>query len=389
LPKRDGAPVRFRLLGEDLVAFRDSDGVVGLVDAYCPHRRAPMFLGRNEKGGLRCVYHGWKFDVSGKCLEMPTEPRDSPYKDRIRIKSYLAWEGGGMIWAYMGPKDDAPPPPDMELTRAPDTHRFVSRTVQDCNYLQALEGGLDSAHATILHNITIGDLSWLDDYERTTPKLDVKLTDYGFQYSGIRQVDGRYWVRVYQYIMPVTQVRGRIAPVRGEKTPPKIPVISGHYWVPIDDVTVAVFNFSYSADPKVPLDREFAHAAEAGYGRGPDDLLPDGRLRRNWQNNFLIDRDLQAEQSFTGIDGINTQDVAVQEGMGPIADRSEEHLGSTDRAIVQMRRLLLDATRTVEAGGKPRGVDSAAYRHVRAVDHYADTEADIPGLIAREVVARF
>jgi len=277
----------------------------------------------------------------------------------------------------------------MELTRAPDTHRFVSRTVQDCNYLQALEAGLDSAHATILHNITIGDLSWLDDYERTTPKLDVKLTDYGFQYSGIRQVDGRYWVRVYQYIMPVTQVRGRIAPVRGEKTPPKIPVISGHYWVPIDDVTVAVFNFSYSADPKVPLDREFAHAAEAGYGRGPDDLLPDGRLRRNWQNNFLIDRDLQAEQSFTGIDGINTQDVAVQEGMGPIADRSEEHLGSTDRAIVQMRRLLLDATRTVEAGGKPRGVDSAAYRHVRAVDHYADTEADIPGLIAREVVARF
>src|SRR5579871_4462757 len=130
LPRPDGAPVRLRLLGEDLVAFRDTNGAVGLVDAYCPHRRAPMFLGRNERGGLRCVYHGWKFDVSGKCLEMPTEPRDSTYKDRIRIKSYAAWEGGGMIWAYMGPKEDAPPPPDMELTRAPETHRFVSRTVQ-------------------------------------------------------------------------------------------------------------------------------------------------------------------------------------------------------------------------------------------------------------------
>jgi phthalate 4,5-dioxygenase oxygenase subunit len=389
LPKRDGAPVRLRLLGEELVAFRDSNGAVGLVDAFCPHRRAPMFLGRNENGGLRCVYHGWKFDVSGKCLEMPTESRDSSYKDRVRIKSYLAWEGGGIIWAYMGRKEGAPPPPDMELTRAPETHRFVSRTVQDCNYLQALEGGLDSAHATILHNVTIGDLSWLDDYERTTPKLDVNLTDYGFTYSGIRKVDGRYWVRVYQYIMPATQVRGRIAPVRGEKVPPKIPVISGHYWVPIDDVTVSVINFSYSADPKIPLDREFALAAEADYGRGPDDLLPDGRLKRNAQNDFLINRDLQARQSFSGIEGINTQDVAVQEGMGPIADRSEENLGSTDRAIVQMRRLLLDAARTVEAGGKPRGVDSAAYRNVRAVDHYADTEADIPALIAREVVARF
>ena len=294
-----------------------------------------------------------------------------------------------MVWAYMGPAADRPAPPDMELTRAPKTHRFVSRTVQDCNYLQALEGGLDSSHATILHNVTIGDLSWLDDYERTTPKLDLALTDYGFQYSGIRNVDGRYWVRVYQYIMPVTQVRGRIAPVRGEGAPPKIPLISGHYWVPIDDVTVSVINFSYSADPDIPLTREFALASETDYGRGPGDLLPDRRLKKSWRNDFLIDRDLQRTQSFTGIGGINTQDVAVQEGMGPIADRSQEHLGSTDRPIVTLRRLLLEATRAVEAGGRPRGVDSSSYRSVRAVDHYADSESDIPALIAREVTARF
>ena len=389
LPNADGAPVRFRLLGEDLVAFRDTNGAIGVVDAFCPHRRAPMFLGRNEKCGLRCVYHGWKFDVTGKCLEMPTEPKDSTYKDRIRIKSYLAWEGGGMIWAYMGPKEDAPPPPDMELTRVPETHRFVSRTVQDCNYLQALEGGLDSAHATILHNVTIGDLSWLDDFERTTPKLDVKLTDYGFSYSGIRKLDGRHWVRVYQYIMPATQVRARAVPVRGETAPPRIPIIAGHYWVPIDDVTVSVINFSYSADPAIPLDHDFAMAAEAGYGRGPDDVLPDGLLKRNLQNGFQIDRDLQARESFTGIVGINTQDVAVQEGMGTIVDRSEEHLGSTDRAIVQLRRLLLDATRTVEAGGKPRGADSASYRTIRAVDQYVASETDIPAVIDREIAARF
>ena len=119
LPEADGAPVRVRLLNEDLVAFRDTNGEVGLVDAYCPHRRAPMFLGRNEKCGLRCVYHGWKFDSRGKCLEMPTEPKDSTYKDKIRIKSYPVWEGGGMVWAYMGPHADMPPPPDMELIRAP------------------------------------------------------------------------------------------------------------------------------------------------------------------------------------------------------------------------------------------------------------------------------
>jgi len=389
LPVPDGAPVRLRLLGEDLVAFRDTNGAVGIVDAFCPHRRAPMFLGRNEKCGLRCVYHGWKFDHTGKCLETPTEPKDSAYKDKIRIKAYPAWEGGGMVWAYMGPAADQPPPPDMELTRAPETHRFVSRTVQDCNYLQALEGGLDSAHATILHNVTLGDMSWLDDYERTTPKLDVTLTDYGFQYSGIRNVNGRYWVRVYQYIMPVTQIRGRIAPVRGENAPPKVPTISGHYWVPIDDVTVSVINFSYSADPKIPLTREFALASEADYGRGQGDLLPDKRLKKNWRNDFLIDRELQRTQTFTGIGGINTQDVAVQEGMGPILDRSEEHLGSTDRAIVMMRRLLLEAVKTVEAGGRPRGADSASYRAVRAVDHYAGNEAQIPELIERELVARF
>src|SRR6185312_3507902 len=295
LAQPDGAPVRLRLLGEPLVAFRDTSGAVGLVDAFCPHRRAPMFLGRNEKCGLRCVYHGWKFDRSGACLEMPTEPRDSAYKTKVRIKAYPVWEGGGMVWTYMGPAAEMPAPPDMELTRAPATHRFVSRTVQDCNYLQALEGGLDSAHATILHNMTVGDLSWLDDYERTTPRLDVQLTDYGLQYSGTRVLNGRYWVRVYQYIMPSTQLRGRIAPVRGEKAPPKIPLISGHVWAPNDDVTTSVFNFSYSADPNIPLTTEFALASETDYGRGPDYLTPDFRLRKNSANDFLIDRDAQRQ----------------------------------------------------------------------------------------------
>ena len=387
--KPDAAPMRVELLGEKLVAFRDSNGEAGLVDAFCPHRRAPMFFGRNEKAGLRCAYHGWKFAHTGECLEMPTEPKDSAYRTKIRIKAYPTWEGAGIVWAYMGPADATPAPPDYEFIRAPSAHRFVSRTVQDCNYLQALEGGLDSSHATILHNITIGDMSWLDDYERTTPKLDIEIKDYGFQYSGIRSAGGRHWVRVYQYVMPATQLRGRIAPVRGETAPPRVPLIAGHFWTPNNDVTTTVFNFSYSADPDIPLDEEFALASEAAYGRGPDDLLPDFRLKKNVENDFMIDRELQKTNTFTGISGINTQDVAIQEGMGPILDRSEEHLGSTDRAIVILRRLLLEATRVVASGGTPRGVDPAPYRNVRAVDHYADSREAIPALIARELRAKF
>ena len=168
-----------------------------------------------------------------------------------------------------------------------------------------------------------------------------------------------------------------------------MPLINGHFWVPIDDVTVSIFNFSYSADPQIPLDKEFALQAEISYGRGPDELLPDLRLKRNRANDFLIDRTVQRTQTFSGISGVNTQDVAVQEGMGAIVDRSKEHLGSTDRAIVAMRRLLLEAVRTVEAGGSPKGVDPSTYRDMRAVDHYADSEAAIPELIARERRARF
>ncbi len=387
LPEADGAPVRVRLLGEDLIAFRDTSGAVGLLEAYCAHRRAPLFLGRNEKSGLRCVYHGWKYDRGGKCVEMPTEPCDSTLKTKIALKAYPTWEGGGLVWACLGPS--AAPPPDFEFIRAPATHRFVSRTVQDCNYLQALEGGLDSSHATILHNVTIGDMSWLDDFERTTPRLEIYPTDYGFQYSGIRNLKDRYWVRLYQYVMPAMQLRGRIVPVRGEKAPPRIPLISGHIWVPIDDVTVSVINFSYSADPKIPLDMDFAVDSEADYGRGSEDMLPDFRLKKNLSNDFLIDRELQKTGTFSGIRGINTQDVAVQEGMGPIVDRSKEHLGSTDRAIIVLRRLLLEACRSVEAGGTPKGVDPSSYRNVRAVDHYADSESAIPQLIERERKARF
>jgi phenylpropionate dioxygenase-like ring-hydroxylating dioxygenase large terminal subunit len=186
LPEPDGAPVRVRLLGEDLIAFRDSSGKVGLVDAFCPHRRAPMFFGRNEECGLRCVYHGWKFDAAGTCVDMPSEPPDSLFKTKVTIAAYPTCEGGGIVWTYMGPPETMPPPPDYELVRAPATHRHTSKTYEECNWLQALEGGIDSVHVTFLHNMNIADQSWL---HAVAPEVEFERTGYG--HVGDAQARGR------------------------------------------------------------------------------------------------------------------------------------------------------------------------------------------------------
>lgn len=156
LPSRDleinGQPQRIKLLGEDLVAFRDSAGKVGLIDHACPHRGAPMMLGRNEDCGLRCVYHGWKFDISGNVLDMPVEPESSRFKNKVKIKAYPCRERNGMIWAYMGTEAEAPPLPNFEWNLVPAENVVVTFRVQECNWLQALEGEIDSAHAPILHS---------------------------------------------------------------------------------------------------------------------------------------------------------------------------------------------------------------------------------------------
>jgi phthalate 4,5-dioxygenase len=370
----DGAPVRVRLLGEDLIAFRDTNGRVGLVDAYCPHRRAPLFFGRNEECGLRCVYHGWKFDVDGHCVDLPSEPEGSPMKAGIRIKHYPTIEKAGIIWAYLGPEDRLPAPPDYEWTRAPATHAYISKTYEACNYLQALEGGLDTAHSSYLHNLNLDNKSLPRQRDRA-PQLDVIRGDYGYSYVSTRKLgeDGSY-VRVYQYVMPFQQMRGGINGVRGRNDVPKL---DGHLWVPIDDEQTNVYNWCYSSDPAFPISAEQAEAQEHESGRGKDDLVPGTfKLKRNPSNDYLIDRQIQKTQTFTGIDGINTQDFAIQEGMGPIVDRSQEYLGTTDRAIVTLRRMLLDATHAVERGETPPGLDPKTHAHIRPYDGIVPPGAD-------------
>ena len=389
LPEPDCPPVRVRLLGEDLVAFRDTEGRVGLVDAYCPHRRAPMFFGRNEQCGLRCVYHGWKFDVSGTCVDMPSEPPDSLFKDKVTIPAYPTWEGGGMIWSYLGPRELMPPTPDYEWLRVPPTHRFVSKTYEACNYLQGLEGGLDTAHSSFAHNERLNDKNWVRNRD-TRPRLEVEKTGYGFRYASTRDLgdDGLY-VRVYHYLMPAQQLRGNVTNWVGG-TRAEVPKLDGHIWVPIDDEHTWVYNMMYGYDPNVPITAEFAWQDEAFFGRGKDDLIPGTyRLKANLANDYFINRQKQKNETFTGIRGVNTQDFAIQEGMGAIPDRSKERLGTTDRAIIVTRQLLLEGCDRAARGEQPRGVSPETYRGVRAYDRVIERDRSWREEFAEELLAKW
>jgi phenylpropionate dioxygenase-like ring-hydroxylating dioxygenase large terminal subunit len=359
LPGPDCPPVRVRLLGEDLVAFRDSAGRLGLLDESCPHRRASLFFGRNEECGLRCVYHGWKFDVTGQCLDMLNEPDEASFAHKIRTTAYPTVELGGVVWAYMGPAELLPPPPRFAWTQVPESHRHVSKVIQESNWLQGLEGGIDTSHAPILHRL-LTTSSNRPGFKPTNPfvrgkapTLVVDLTDYGYQYAGIRPLEAAdLHIRTYHFILPFHQIR----PSQSDRG---FPLVAGHIWVPMDDENTMVYNWEYSVtdEPLTEDDR-----LERRLGNGPLDVdQTTFRSRRNRQNNYLLDRQVQKTESFTGIDGINVQDRAIQESMGRVVDRSREHLGPADKAVIQARRLLREAVKTVEAGGTPRGIKPSYY----------------------------
>jgi phthalate 4,5-dioxygenase len=354
----DGAPVRVRLLGEDLVAFRDTEGRIGLLDEFCPHRRASLFFGRNEECGLRCVYHGWKFDVDGACVDMMNEPEDSQFGHKIRITTYPTVELGDIVWTYMGPPALRPPLPKFAWTQEPASRRHVSKVIQENNWLQGLEGGIDTSHAPIMHRL-LSETSTRSGFKPSNPfvrgkapKLVVDITDYGYQYAGVRPLgEAEQHIRTYHFIMPFHQIR----PSRSESG---LQTNAGHIWVPIDEENTMVYNWvSSTSGPLTEEDR-----LERMLGNGPGDVdQVTFRSKKNRHNNYLLDRDVQRAESFTGIDGINAQDRAIQESMGRIVDRSKEHLGPADKAIIQARRLLRQAVKTVEDGGSPAGTGASYY----------------------------
>jgi len=389
LPEPDCPPVRVKLLGEDLIAFRDTLGRFGLLDEYCPHRRASLFFGRNEECGLRCVYHGWKFDVDGQCIDMMNEPPEHQFGHKIRTTAYPMVELGGLLWAYMGPPARKPPLPQFDWTQAAPSHRYVSKVIQECSWLQALEGGIDTSHVPILHR-TIGKDSNRAGFKAghpfiraKAPTVVVDLTDYGFRYAGIRPLDEHeVFIRTYHFVMPFHQIRP-------SKIASGADSIAGHIWVPMDDETTMVYNWEYSDEPVSDDDR-----LERRLGNGPEDVdATTFRARRNKRNDYLLDRRVQKTETFTGIDGVNNQDRAVQESMGTIVDRSREHLGPADKAIIQARRLLLSAVKTAQEGGTPRGIRPTYYA-IRAADGVLPHDADwrqilTPELSSAEVFQTF
>ncbi|MDF2367131.1 Rieske 2Fe-2S domain-containing protein [Sneathiella sp.] len=387
LPSRDleidGQPQRIKLLGEDLVAFRDSAGKVGLVDHACPHRGAPMMLGRNEGCGLRCVYHGWKFDISGNVLDMPVEPEDSRFKNKVKIKSYPCQERNGMVWTFMGADADAAPPlPNLEWNLVPEENVVVTFRVQECNWLQALEGEIDSAHAPILHG-RVDTGGSIDKWVATRdlrPTFECANQDFGVSIASRRvfDEDTLYW-RVNQFLMPFYTL-----------VPPQsnYPELSGHAWVPIDDENTLCIMFSYH--PSQPMyeksrklfteghnGRETGHASRNAYKQlSPMTPYAKYRTRYNFDNGYGFDYESQQKTWFSGLPGLWVQDAACQSGVSPIYDRSKEHLGLSDTGITKTRRFLLEKLRAYrDRGAKPKRMADPDLYLVRAISIKLDKNA--------------
>ncbi|VCU71796.1 Phthalate 4,5-dioxygenase oxygenase subunit [Pigmentiphaga humi] len=361
----DCDPVRVKLLSEELICFRDTAGTVALLDRYCPHRRVSLWFGRNEGHGLRCSYHGWKFDAEGQCVDIPSHEGDDALRKDIRIKSYPCIERGGVVWTYMGPPEHRPPPPEFEWTTVPGSHRYVDRRLGECNYLQALEGGIDSSHVSSLHGGELRKGGTLDSDPGTGSRerlsflnekkihFEVTPSASGLQIGASRRAgDGTNYWRITQWIMPwYTMI-----PPRTTDSP-----LHGHAWVPIDDENCFVWNVTYHPSrPLTETELEEMHNGEGIYA----ELIPGSfRTAANKDNDYLMDREAQREgRYYSGIKGIAMQDASVQESMGPIVDRSLERLTTTDIAIVQTRRRLMEAARRAERGEELPALDPSTYR---------------------------
>ncbi|MGE0803543.1 MAG: Rieske 2Fe-2S domain-containing protein [Lautropia sp.] len=390
LPEPDGPPVRVRVLGRCLVAFRDSAGQVGLVDPRCPHRGADLFFGRNEEGGIRCVFHGWKFDTDGRCLDAPTMPpeRCAQILPRIRLSAFPVREAGDLIWGYFGPPGYEPAFPLLEFTRVPAAHRFMTKRLQECNWAQIMEGSVDTAHFSFLH----APLTRSDEEERSVvatmtrgystsslnqdrirwmrndgrPQFQILQHEGGLVLGASRKADGEdlYW-RITQYLLP-THV---FAPstVAGE-------TYHGLSYTPIDDRSCWVYSYSWNPDRPLTDEERASYAAGAALHAKVDAAwIP----LRNRHNDYQIDRVQQKHSTYTGITGIAEQDACIQESQGPILDRSNEHLGPTDAGVVRWRRLMFDMLRDLENGTEPAAATHPESYCVRSGGHVADASKSL------------
>jgi phenylpropionate dioxygenase-like ring-hydroxylating dioxygenase large terminal subunit len=367
--QHDGDPVRLMLLGEKLIAFRDTAGRVGVMQHQCPHRCASLFLGRNEEGGIRCPYHGWKFDVEGRCVDMPSVPPQHDFKDKMHAKAYQVAERNGLVWVYMGPRAKAPQLPMIEATLLPEANVDIFFVQRSCNWLQALEGDIDTSHFGFLHvghvepdNVPAGHPLEHTAEERA-PDYHVRDVPWGTSYGAHRRVGGphsgqTYW-RFANFMFPFwTQTPQGEFPLH----------VHARAWVPMDDGHTMFIHVRWRPKDSgmknlmAPLN----DGLPLGGAKPAFDYRPGGtgwfdrwRLAADESNDWMIDRQAQRDNRiFSGIDGIHLQDQAVTESMGPITDHSFEHLGPGDLMIARTRRRTLQAARQFrETGAPPPGVD--------------------------------
>jgi nitrite reductase/ring-hydroxylating ferredoxin subunit len=355
LPENECPPVRVKLLSERLLAFRDTQGRYGLIDEFCAHRGVSLWFGRNEQSGLRCPYHGWKYDVTGQCIDVPSEPAESGFCQKIKLKSYPLIERGGVLWTYMGPPEKQPPLPEWEFATVPAEQSYMSKRFQESNWLQAMEGGIDSSHVSFLHsgNLNTDPLfkgAKGNEYNLRDMKPHFEVVESpGGLYIGARRnaENGNYYWRITPWVMP----NFTMVPPRADHP------VHGHFWVPIDDENCWAWSFDYHpARPLMPTERK---AMQEGHGIHCAVLLGTYRPRANKDNDYLMDRAAQkAGITYSGVIGIANQDFSLQESMGPIIDRSKENLVSTDNGIIMARHRLLRAVKVlVDQGVTPPGVD--------------------------------
>ena len=386
----DGPARKVKLLGEDLVAFRVTSGSVGMVVPHCPHRGASLHFGRNEHEGLTCVYHGWKFDVNGTCVDMPNEPEDSQFKDKVTVASYPCKERNGMIWTYMGPRADPPPLPTFEWNMSPDNPPIIWRNFRACNWMQALEGDIDTSHINYLHrSLNAKDLSTvpgrgmssaanLQDLARKdgAPRLEIEDMPFGVMYSAMRRMgDGIDYHRIHPFLFPFHTMIGGGLDKNGDLT-----AFNGKVWVPVDDEHTLVLEYHFRpGKPWTDQERQQMMEARNPWGFEDDRGEPgDGwKSKANAGNQYFWDYEVQREKLYFGVLSNPLQDSAVQESMGAIYDRSNEHLGTADAMIIRVRRRLIEAARALaEDGSIPPGVDEPGVYAIRPVGALLPEGAD-------------
>ncbi|MBL1435018.1 MAG: aromatic ring-hydroxylating dioxygenase subunit alpha [Rhodobacteraceae bacterium] len=364
LPENDCDPVRVKLLGERLIAFRDTEGRLGLIDEFCAHRGVSLWFGRNEEGGLRCPYHGWKFDHTGQCIEVPSEAPESGFCEKIKLQGYPLVQIGDVLWTHMGEKDTRPELPEWEFSTVPAEQTFTSKRWQESNWLQAMEGGIDSSHVSFLHSGGLnsdplfkgakGNAYNLADKK---PVFEVTESDGGLFIGARRNAeDGNFYWRITPWVMPSFSM----VPPRGDHP------VHGHFWIPIDDENCMAWSYDYH--PTRALSTDERQAMMDGHGVHCEYVPGTFQPLQNKYNDYMMDRAAQRRgDTYSGVKGIAIQDGSLQESMGPIIDRTKENLVSTDNGIIMARHRLRKAVTALRDKGITPPGTIVSHQKVRSV----------------------